>query len=57
MAKKKGPRIMINLRCRECGKITYPTEKNRNNTKDKLVLRKFCPKCRKHTEHIEEKFK
>jgi len=57
MAKKKGPRIMINLRCEECGKITYPTEKNRNNTKDKLVLRKFCPKCRKHTEHIEEKLK
>ena len=33
--------------------IIDPTEKNKANDPDRLTLRKFCPRCRKHTEHRE----
>jgi len=53
MAKKKGPRLLIRFKCRECGKVNYTSEKSRVNSPDKLLLKKFCPKCRRHTEHVE----
>jgi large subunit ribosomal protein L33 len=53
VAKKKGPRIIVGLKCSECGKFNYITERNKVNTSEKLKLRKYCKKCRKHTEHKE----
>ena len=50
---KKEQRILIALVCTVCKSQNYITEKNKENTKDKLVLRKFCPTCRKHQEHKE----
>lgn len=53
MAKKKGPRIIVGLKCSECGNFNYITERNKVNTTEKLELKKFCKRCRKHTPHKE----
>lgn len=55
MAKEK--RTKLQMKCEECGKINYWTEKNTDNTKEKLSMKKFCLKCRKHTVHAEAKMK
>ena len=52
---KKGNRVVIYFECSVCGRKNYTSRKNNNNTKDKLTLNKFCPKCVKHTEHKEIK--
>ncbi|CAM9095859.1 unnamed protein product [Sphacelaria rigidula] len=63
MAKNKGTRILVTLKCMECKdsvnlrqnntknrkKITYSTTKNRRNTPERLELKKFCPNCNSHT--------
>ncbi|NPA26669.1 MAG: 50S ribosomal protein L33 [Chloroflexi bacterium] len=53
MAKKKGVRILVTLECTVCKSRNYLTEKNRRNDPGRLVLRKYCPRCRRHTEHRE----
>ncbi|GIW62471.1 MAG: 50S ribosomal protein L33 [Patescibacteria group bacterium] len=55
MASKKGSRIKVGLKCSVCGKHNYTTEKNRNNSQDRLELSKHCPECNKHTKHTEMK--
>ncbi len=50
---KKGPRILIAFKCKDCGSQNYISQKNRANTKEKLELKKYCRKCRKHTLHKE----
>lgn len=70
MAKNKGARIIITLRCVNCKKneqgqissnqkssrkIDYTTTKNRRNTPDRLELKKYCPNCNMHTLHREIK--
>ncbi|GIW63986.1 MAG: 50S ribosomal protein L33 [Patescibacteria group bacterium] len=55
MAGKKGLRIKIGLKCSVCNKHNYTSEKNRNNSQEKLSLRKYCPSCNNHTEHTEMK--
>ena len=67
MAKNKGARIIITLRCTECEKtstrgkqsssrkIDYTTTKNRRNTPDRLLVKKYCPNCNSHTYHKEIK--
>jgi large subunit ribosomal protein L33 len=53
MAKKKGNRVLIGLECTETGMRTYVTQKNRVNTKDKIELKKYNPRLKKHTLHKE----
>ena len=53
MAKKKGPRILIALKCTQCNSQNYITTKNKVNTPEKLKLKKYCRRCRKHTIHTE----
>ncbi|MDY6916576.1 MAG: 50S ribosomal protein L33 [Chloroflexota bacterium] len=53
MAKKGSVRIIINLSCTECKERTYTTSKNRRNDPDRLELRKYCPRCRRHTVYRE----
>ncbi|MBI4238767.1 MAG: 50S ribosomal protein L33 [Deltaproteobacteria bacterium] len=48
-------RIILQLACGECKHRNYTTTKNKTKTPDKLVKRKFCPACRKHTDHKETK--
>ena len=58
MAKKGEHRIKIGLVCPVCKNRNYVSEKNKMETPEKLVLKKFCPHCRKVTDHKEtEKLK
>ena len=52
---KKGHRILIALVCSQCGSQNYITERSKLNTPKKLVLKKFCKRCKKVTEHKEAK--
>ena len=55
---KKGPREKVLLVCTVCKSQNYVTERNKTNLESKLVLNKFCKKCRKYTSHKEStKFK
>ncbi|MCS7251104.1 MAG: 50S ribosomal protein L33 [Anaerolineae bacterium] len=51
----KEVRMVITLACTECKERNYTTQKNRNNDPNRLELRKYCPKCRKHVLHRETK--
>ena len=55
MAKKGEARENITLVCTVCKNENYRVEKNKRNTPDRLELNKYCPKCRKHTQHKEKK--
>jgi large subunit ribosomal protein L33 len=48
MAKKGDKRKIIGLVSAETGERIYYTTKNVQNTPDKLKLRKYSPKLRKH---------
>jgi len=52
MAKKKRP--LLRMQCKECKEINYFTKKSRG-VEGKLELKKFCPRCKKHTAHKELK--
>ena len=47
-------RVRVVLVCKECRSRNYYTTKRRDQ-KAKLELRKYCPRCRKHTLHAEHK--
>ena len=55
MAKKGEARDTVTLVCSVCKNTNYCVEKNKRNTPEKLKLSKYCPTCRKHTEHTEKK--
>jgi large subunit ribosomal protein L33 len=55
MPKKSEARNIIYLACTECKERTYTTIKNKKNDPGRLELKKFCPRCRKHTLHRETK--
>ncbi|GAB3935374.1 50S ribosomal protein L33 [Mucilaginibacter myungsuensis] len=58
---KKGNRVQVILECTEHkesgmpGMSRYITTKNKKNTTERLVLKKFNPVLRKVTEHKEIK--
>jgi large subunit ribosomal protein L33 len=57
---KKEQRIMITLECTEAkaeGKPAsrYTTKKNKQNTPDRIVIKKYNPHLRRHTDHKEIK--
>ncbi len=59
MAKKEA-RIIVTLECTEAKKegkpaSRYTTTKNRNNTPDRLELRKYNPYLKRYTIHREIK--
>ena len=53
---KKGPRQLIVLVSPD-GDHRYTTQKNTRNTTDKLALKKYNPKKKKHEEYKEGKMK
>jgi large subunit ribosomal protein L33 len=53
---RKGNRILIKLVNKKTGTF-YVSEKNRINTTDKLKVKKFDPKTKKHEEFEEQKIK
>ncbi|MBI4066291.1 50S ribosomal protein L33 [Candidatus Gottesmanbacteria bacterium] len=50
---KKEQRLVVGLVCSVCKSQNYVTERSKLNTPEKLKLRKYCRKCRTHTEHKE----
>ena len=52
---KKATRLVITLACTECRERNYTSEKNRQNDPGRMSLNKYCPRCRKHTEHREQR--
>lgn len=48
-------REIITLACLDCKERNYSTTKNRRSTPDRLELKKYCNRCRKHTGHKEVK--
>ena len=51
--KKKGPRMLVGLKCSETGRVNYITSRNKVNTTEKLRLMKYSPELRKKTLHVE----
>jgi large subunit ribosomal protein L33 len=52
---KKDVRIVVTMACSECKERNYTTQKNRRNDQTRLEFNKYCPRCRKHTPHKEQK--
>lgn len=50
---KKEQRQLLALICTVCKSQNYVTKRNKINTPEKLVMKKYCRRCRKHTEHKE----
>jgi len=55
MAKKGEKRKLVGLVSEESGERIYYTSKNTMNTPEKLSLRKYSPKLRKHVLFVETK--
>jgi len=49
----KDARIIITLACEVCKERLYSSTKNKKTTPDRITLKKYCPRCRKHTMHKE----
>lgn len=52
MAKNKKKEV-VHLVCEESGEYNYTLRKRSGG--EKLRLKKFCPRLRKHTLHVEKK--
>jgi len=50
---KTDNRPTITLACSDCKRRNYVTEKNRQNDRDRLEMKKYCRWCRRHTVHRE----
>ncbi len=55
MAKRNDVRPIIKLRSTAGTGFTYVTRKNRRNDPDRLVMRKYDPKVRRHVDFREER--
>ena len=55
MAKKGDKRKIVGLVSEETGERIYYTSKNSMNTAEKLSLKKYSPKLRKHVLFVETK--
>lgn len=46
--------MILAMVCTVCKSQNYITSRNKVNTTEKIVLKKYCKRCRKHTEHKEK---
>ena len=46
---------MVVLACEECKERNYTTTKNKKTNKERMELNKYCPSCKRHTNHKETK--
>jgi len=53
MAKGKKKAETVFLVCKEADHYNYSLRRKPGG--EKLSLKKYCPRCRKHTEHVEKK--
>ncbi|MBF0105079.1 MAG: 50S ribosomal protein L33 [Deltaproteobacteria bacterium] len=54
---KKGPREIIKLESTAKTGYFYTTTKNKKNTTEKMVIKKYDPKVKKHVDFKEVKLK
>jgi large subunit ribosomal protein L33 len=52
---RSDTRPKVTMACVECKERNYITTKNRNTQRDRLEMRKYCPRCRMHRAHRETK--
>jgi large subunit ribosomal protein L33 len=52
---RAGNRLIFTLECQSCKRRNYSSTKNKRSTPEKVLLKKYCSFCRKHTEHKETK--
>lgn len=48
-------RTRVTFECTECKHRNYDSMKNKKNDPERLQLKKYCPFCKKHTDHKESK--
>lgn len=48
-------RDLVKLVCTVCGNENYHTDKNKKTKPERLEMKKYCPTCKKHTNHKEKK--
>ncbi|MDQ0161342.1 50S ribosomal protein L33 [Bacillus alveayuensis] len=48
-------RVNITLACTECGERNYISTKNKRTNTERIELKKYCPRDKKHTLHRETK--
>jgi len=48
-------REIISLQCNDCKNRNYSITKNRKKHSERVEVKKFCPRCRKHVGHKEVK--
>lgn len=46
---------LAKMKCEVCKTTNYFSTRNKKKLKDKLEMKKHCPKCKKHTNHKEVK--
>ena len=46
-------RTLVTLAFTDCKRRNYTTKKNKQNTPDRMELKKYCKWCRQHTLHRE----
>ena len=50
---KSDKRVKITLECTECTERNYITMKSKINDRERLEMKKFCSRERRHTTHKE----
>ena len=50
---KSDKRVKITLECTECKERNYITRKSKINDRERLEMKKFCSRERRHTTHKE----
>jgi large subunit ribosomal protein L33 len=50
---KSDTRVKITLECTECKERNYITMKSKINDRERLEMKKFCSRERRHTTHKE----
>jgi large subunit ribosomal protein L33 len=50
---KSDTRPKVTLACVDCKDRNYITSKNRTNQRERIELRKYCPRCNAHKAHRE----
>ena len=48
-------RDLVRLICTECREENYYTDKNKKLNPERIEMKKYCPRCNKHTIHREKK--
>lgn len=48
-------KVKVILACTECGDRNYTTTKNKKLHPERMEVRKYCPRLKKHTIHRETK--